>query len=60
MRWSKVSKIYRKPIMWWFHKVMCEFHYNLSGGSKYYYFHLDAMCNVYKFNLYGEPIKLGI
>lgn len=59
MSWSKVSKG-KKPIGWWYHKIMCELGYwlywkcNCSMGM--YYAHLNKLCDKYKINLYGEPI----
>lgn len=52
MSWSKVKKG-SKPIGWWYHKVLCEFFYNI-GNNDLYYKHLNIMVKKYKFNLYGE------
>ena len=57
MRWSKVKTKFRKPIGWWYHKIMCEIAYNLKGSNDGYYYHLNKMCNDYKINLYGEKIS---
>lgn len=59
MSWSKVSKEHKKPLMWWYHKIMCEFWWHLVYNGKYlqrYYSHLNKLCK-YGFNLYGEQIK---
>ena len=55
--WSKTKKG-KKPIGWWFHKVMCEIGWVLrdSIGEKMYYRHLNSMWKKYRINLYGEPI----
>lgn len=56
MAWSKVSHS-KKPIGWWYHKVMCEIGYHVFGSSSdMYYSHLSVMCNQYKINLYGDKI----
>ena len=54
MAWSKVKTKFRKPIGWWYHKIMCEIMYALSGAGKGYYYHLEKMWKKYKINLYGE------
>jgi hypothetical protein len=55
MSWSKV-KPGKKPLMWWYHKILCEIGYKYFGsGSDVYYKHLEIMCDKYGFNLYGEP-----
>lgn len=54
MSWSKVKKG-KKPLMWWYHKIMCEIGWHWFGhSSKKYYNHLNKMCEL-GFNLYGEP-----
>lgn len=55
MNWSKVHG--KKPLMWWYHKIMCEIGYNFFGrySLKTYYKHLNIMCDKYGFNLYGKP-----
>lgn len=62
MVWSKVNKPLRKPIGWWYHKILCEFGYYVYSTSKYrsfglttYYAHLNKLCK-YGFNLYGDKI----
>jgi hypothetical protein len=59
MAWSKTAKT-KKPIGWWYHKVLCEFGYSLRNytywGWSMYYKHLSKMCNKYKINLYGDKI----
>jgi hypothetical protein len=57
MSWSKVKKG-KKPLKWWYHKVMAELFYFLadhieSFSLKYYYNHLNKCCKN-GFNLYGE------
>lgn len=57
MAWSNVNKG-RKPLGWWYHKIMREFWYEvrcLNGDSNYYY-HLNIMIKKYKINLYSEKI----
>ena len=50
----------RKPIGWWYYKVLCEIGWSLrnrvSFGWPVYYKYLNAMCDKYKINLYGEII----
>lgn len=61
MSWSKVKKG-KKPLMWWYHKLLCELGYwiehNVHGvfGLRMYYKHLDKLCE-YGFNLYGEKFN---
>lgn len=56
MAWSKVKKT-KKPLMWWYHKIMCEIGYCFYGStSNMYHVHLRAMCDKYKINLYGQKI----
>lgn len=61
MSWSIVKEPLKKPIGWWYHKILCELSYfienNISAtyGLKKYYYHLDKLCD-YGFNLYGEKI----
>ena len=57
MAWSKVKTKFRKPIGWWYHKIMCELKYHLEGSGKEYYYHLNKMCDNYKINLYGERMQ---
>lgn len=51
--WSQVEKG-KKPIRWWYHKIMCEFWYNIQSSRKRYYKHLNIMCDKYHINLYGK------
>ena len=59
--WAKTSKG-KKPLGWWYHKIMCEFGWfvfkkiNHNWGSDKYYYHLLKMCDKYKINLYGEKL----
>lgn len=55
MGWSKVRKPLKKPVGWWYHKLLCEAGY-FFGSTKGYYRHLNALCK-FGFNLYGEAIK---
>jgi hypothetical protein len=57
MSWSKTNKG-RKPLGWWYHKIMCEFAYHFKGSSSnMYYHHLLAMSTKYNLNLYGQETK---
>ena len=57
MAWSKLLKG-KKPLGWWYHKILCEIGYHWKGSSSdMYYRHLNAMCDVYGLNLYGEKTK---
>lgn len=64
MSWSKVTKEHKKPLMWWYHKIMCEYYYSrydqvrkydVTSHLTKYYHHLKKLCK-YGFNLYGEKI----
>lgn len=57
MSWSKVKKGY-KPLGWWYHKLMCEFWYEVRdfNGDLNYYHHLNIMIKKYKINIYGEEV----
>ena len=54
MGWSKVDKSFRKPLGWWYHKILCEFSWHFIDHDYWYYYHLDKMIKKYKINLYGE------
>lgn len=56
MSWAKVQPG-RKPLMWWYHKVLCEAGWIIRNqiSWKMYYKHLNIMCDKYGFNLYGKP-----
>lgn len=62
MSWSKVNKPFQKPVLWWYHKILCEIGYviekNIHGvfGMRMYYKHLNRLCDL-GFNLYGEKFK---
>jgi len=58
MSWSKVDKTYKKPLIWWYHKVLCEFGWLFRFRDNYdmYYKHLH-WCFRYGFTLYGEKIS---
>ena len=58
MAWSKVKKG-KKPIGWWYHKVMCEIGYLRRNHDswKMYYYHLNTMLRHYGINLYGQKIR---
>lgn len=57
MAWSKVTGNHKKPIGWWFHKILCEYGWIVRKKDNYrtYYGHLNKMAK-YGFNLYGQPI----
>lgn len=56
MSWSKVNRG-KKPLGWWYAKIMCEFWYHYYGTSnRRYYYWLNLMCDKYKINLYGERL----
>jgi len=57
MAWSKVRTSFKKPIGWWYHKIMCEIMYYFRGAGNSYHYHLKKMCDKYKINLYGEKLK---
>ncbi len=48
----------KKPLMWYYHKVMCEIGWKLRNrlGWDMYYHHLNIMCKKYRINLYGQSI----
>jgi len=57
MAWSKV-KPGKKPLGWWYHKLLCELGWSLRdmlGSESMYYKHLRVLCDRYGYNLYGEP-----
>ena len=55
--WSKIKKG-KKPLLWWFHKVLCEFGWLVRRFDNWgiYYKHLNKCLNC-GFNLYGEATK---
>lgn len=53
MSWSKVRKG-KKPLMWWYHKILCELWWAMGNRGEKYYHHLNKLCNK-GFNLYGDP-----
>lgn len=56
MAWSKVKYPTEKPLIWWYHKVMCEFGWMVrSDGFGMYYKHLNKLCDL-GWNLYGDRI----
>lgn len=55
MTWSRLRAKHRKPLKWWFYKILCEIYYFLWGGGASYYKTLDKLCDT-GFNLYGEKI----
>lgn len=62
MSWSKITTKTKKPIGWWYHKIMCEVGWwqkDLFAGIGYsrYYYHLNKMIEKYGLNLYGEVFK---
>lgn len=52
MSWSKVKKG-KKPLIWWYHKFICEFGYHINN-MRIYYNHLNIMCKKCNINLYGD------
>lgn len=56
MSWSKITGDSKKPVGWWYHKVMCELSWHIFNDRKWYYYHLDKMCDKYNIDLYGEKI----
>ncbi len=50
-----------KPLMWYYHKILCEFYYKFFGSngkiSQKYHKHLHIMTDVYGYNLYGELFR---
>ena len=54
MSWAKVKKG-KKPLRWWYHKILCEFWYSINNDKRYYR-HLNIMCDRYGITLYGENI----
>jgi len=63
MSWSKITTKTKKPIGWWYHKIMCEIGYWIEqnfaslNGMAMYYKHLNIMVGKYEINLYGEVFK---
>jgi hypothetical protein len=55
MAWSRVDRKTKKPLMWWYNKIMCEYHYHV-GNYPAYHRHLNIMCNKYRLSLYGVKI----
>jgi hypothetical protein len=57
MSWVKVKRG-KKPLGWWYHKIMCEIGWSLRNTAHWdlYYCHLAKMCSKYHINLYGEPL----
>ncbi len=53
MAWSKVKKG-KKPLGWWYLKIMCEIGYCRDGFGGMYYKYLGKMNDKYRINLYGE------
>lgn len=57
MGWAKVDSEHRKPLKWWFHKLMCEYGWLIRDKDCWntYYHHLNKCCYL-GFNLYGKKI----
>lgn len=57
MAWSKVDSEYKKPLIWWIHKVLCEYGWLVRNKDNFatYSHHLNQ-CIKYGFNLYGKKI----
>ena len=57
MNWSTVKKTrYKKPIGWWYHKLLCEKCY-FFNDNKGYYRHLDIMFKHYRLDIYGTIVQ---
>lgn len=58
MSWAKVQTKFKKPLGWWYHKIMCEIGWSIRNIHNWsmYYNHLNKMCDKYKINLYGNKI----
>lgn len=58
MSYSKVTNNYKKPLKWWYHKILCEFGWLIRNNDcfRMYYNHLEKCCEL-GYNLYGEPIN---
>lgn len=54
MGWARVQKG-KKPLRWWYHKILCEFWYAVHNDRGYYK-HLNVMSHKYGINLYGQPM----
>lgn len=52
--WTKITYKAKRPLKWWWHKVMCEICYFMRGSRKGYYFHLHKLQAI-GWNLYGVP-----
>ena len=57
MSWAKVNSKTKKPIAWWYHKLVCEFGWIIRNIDSFscYYKHLNKCCDN-GFNLYGDKI----
>lgn len=63
MSWSKVYKPFQKPLLWWYHKILCETFYFIGHlinneriyifSNRKYNYHLNKLCDK-GFNLCGE------
>jgi len=67
MSWSKITGKGRKPLGWWYHKLMCEYWYwRYTNHDLYdykavryvgrYHKHLNIMCDKYRLTLYAEQV----
>lgn len=62
MSWSKITGKGKKPLGWWYNKLMCEYWYWKYESSfslttaKNYNKYLAKMCDNYKLSLYGEKL----
>lgn len=55
MSWSKVNKKHRKPLKWWYYKMLCEMWWALGDRGEKYYKYLNKCCEQ-GFNLYGDKL----
>ena len=56
MSWSTVHEPFKKPLGWWYNKLLCELAWYLGSRGKYYYKYLNRLCK-YGYNLYGQKLK---
>lgn len=58
MAWSKVNTKFRKPLNWWYHKILCEIGWYVKNldGFNMYYSNLKKMISKHSINLYGDKI----
>jgi len=61
-----INKKRWRPLGWWFHRALCAIGWQFRhvkvesvacAAWRMYHKHLNAMCDKYGINLYGEPIS---